>query len=144
MSIKLSSLNLVILFWAGTLPAEAPELEVKVMSSGGFSAAYRVLSREFSEQTHIDLETVYGASMGGAPTSIPSRLGRGEPADVVILASEGLENLIVEGYVVASSRVDLASSLIGMAVHALLEHLSSPESSPVIARTGMTPQSTGR
>ena len=30
------------------------------------------------------------------------------------------------------------------ATHALLEHLSSPVSAPVIAGTGMTPQSTGR
>ncbi len=30
------------------------------------------------------------------------------------------------------------------AAEALLEHLSSPESAPVIARTGMKPQSTGR
>ena len=116
MSIKLSALNLVILFLSGTLLSEASEL--KVMSSGDLSAAYRVLSHEFSDQTHIDVETVYGASMGGAPTSIPIRLRRGEPADVVILASEGLEDLIAEGYVVASSRIDLASSLIGMVVRA--------------------------
>ncbi len=116
MSIKLSALQLVGLLLAGTLLSQTRELEV--MSSGGFSAAYIVLSHEFSDQTHIGLKTVYGASMGGAPTSIPSRLRRGEPADVVILASEGLEDLIAEGYVVASSRVDLASSLIGMAVRA--------------------------
>ena len=104
MSIKLSAPQLVGLLLAGTLLSQTRELEV--MSSGGFSAAYIVLSREFSDQTHIDLKTVYGASMGGAPTSIPSRLRRGEPADVVILASEGLEDLIAEGYVVASSRVE--------------------------------------
>ncbi len=116
MSMKLLALKLFILLLAGTPLSEASEL--KVMSSGGFSAAYRVLSREFSEQTHIEVNTVSGASMGGAPTSIPSRLRRGEPADVVILASGGLELLIAEGYVVASSRIDLASSLIGMAVRA--------------------------
>ena len=41
---------------------------------------------------------------------------RHEPADVVILASQGLEKLIAEGKVIASSRVDLATSRIGMAV----------------------------
>lgn len=95
-----------------------PTTEIDVMSSGGFTAAYGVLAPEFTEKTQIILNTVYGASMGGAPTSIPSRLERGEPADVVILASAGLEKLIAEGKVVANSRVDLASSLIGMAVRA--------------------------
>ena len=93
-----------------------PDTTLDVMSSGGFSAAYQVLSAEFSRNTQITLNTVYGASMGGAPTSIPNRLGRGEPADVVILASEGLEHLIAREHVVAHSRVDLAASLIGMAV----------------------------
>ncbi len=116
MSIKLLALNLNLLLLAGTPLSEASELEV--MSSGGFSAAYRVLSREFSDETHIDVNTVFGASMGGASTFIPSRLRRGKPADVVIMVSEGLEQMIAEGYVVASSRVDLASSLIGMAVRA--------------------------
>ena len=54
--------------------------------------------------------------MGGAPSSIPNRLARGESADVVILASEGLEKLIAEHKVIAGSRVDLASSLIGMSI----------------------------
>ncbi len=93
-----------------------PVATIDVMSSGGFSAAYQVLSAGFTADTRITLNTVYGASMGGSPTSIPNRLRRGEPADVVILASEGLDQLIAHGHVVADSRVDLAASLIGMAV----------------------------
>ena len=108
----LCALSLVALLAAAALPG--PELDV--MSSGGFTAAYNVLASKFTRQTEIVLSTVYGASMGGAPESIPARLDRGEPADVVILASEGLENLIAKGQVVADSRVDLASSRIGMAV----------------------------
>ena len=54
--------------------------------------------------------------MGGAPSSIPERLNRNEQADVVILASQGLNKLIADGKVVANSRRDLASSLIGMAI----------------------------
>ena len=95
-----------------------PAATIEVMSSGGFSAAYAVLSAEFTANTGITLNTVYGASMGGAPTSIPNRLGRSEPADVVILAREGLDQLVARGDVVARSRVDLAGSLIGMAVRA--------------------------
>ena len=54
--------------------------------------------------------------MGDAPDSIPMRLKRGEPADVVILAATALEGLIEQGKVVAGSRVDLVRSGIGMAV----------------------------
>ena len=95
-------------------PAHQPPVILSVMSSGGFTAAYKALSPTFTETTKIGLRTVYGASMGGAPSSIPSRLTRGETADVVILAAEGLDRLLAEGYIVADSRVDLASSQIGM------------------------------
>jgi molybdate transport system substrate-binding protein len=56
--------------------------------------------------------------MGGAPDSIPSRLERGEPADVVILSAGAVDDLIRQGKVVAGSRVDLVRSSIGMAVRA--------------------------
>ncbi|MDX1410245.1 MAG: substrate-binding domain-containing protein [Saprospiraceae bacterium] len=93
-------------------------IQVDVMSSGGFTQAYQLLAPGFMESTGILLNTVYGASLGGAPTSIPERLKRGEPADVVILAADGLESLMADGRVVGNSRVDLASSSIGMAVRA--------------------------
>ena len=98
--------------------ASQPDVGLDVMSSGGFTAAYQELSITFSDQTGIDLQTVYGASMGGAPSSGPSRLDRGEAADVVILAREGLDRLVNRGEVVADSRVDLATSRIGLAVRA--------------------------
>jgi len=56
--------------------------------------------------------------MGNAPDSIPSRLDRGEPVDVVILADSALDELIKRGKVIAGSRVDLVRSSIGMAVRA--------------------------
>jgi molybdate transport system substrate-binding protein len=62
--------------------------------------------------------SVFGASMGGAPDSIPSRLDRGEPADVLILAATAVDDLIRQGKVVPGSRVDLVRSSIGMVVRA--------------------------
>jgi molybdate transport system substrate-binding protein len=88
------------------------------MSSGGFTAAYKELTPEFERKTGHTVVTSYGASMGGAPDSIPSRIARGEPVDVVILAEEGLENLVKQGKVKPDSRVDLGRSSIGMAVRA--------------------------
>ena len=93
-----------------------PATEVHVMTSGGFTAAYKALVPEFERATGHKVVSAYGASMGGAPDSIPSRLGRGEPADVVILAAPALEALIKDGKVQAGSRVDLVRSAIGMSV----------------------------
>lgn len=101
-----------------TLAGTSFAAEVNVMSSGGFTAAYRNLTPEFERMTQHKVTTAYGASMGGAQDSIPSRLGRGEPADVVILAGPALDKLIEQGKVVPGSRVDLARSTIGMAVRA--------------------------
>ncbi len=92
--------------------------EVKVVTSGAFTAAYQQLVPQFEHTTHDKVTTAYGASMGGAPDSIPSRLQRGEPIDVVILAAPALDELIKQGKVIAGSRVDLARSSIGMAVRA--------------------------
>ncbi len=88
------------------------------MTSGAFTAAYLRLAPEFERTTHLKIATAFGASMGNAPDSIPSRLQRGEPADVVILAAAALDELIQQGKVVTGSRVDLVRSSIGMAVRA--------------------------
>ena len=90
--------------------------EVRVMTSGGFTAAYLEVVPEFERATKHRVLTAFGASMGGAPDSIPSRLERGEPVDVVILAAPALDDLIKQGKVVPGSRVDLVRSVIGMAV----------------------------
>ena len=92
--------------------------EVKVMTSGAFTAAYLQLVPEFEHTTRHKIVTAFGASMGTGPNTIPSRLQRGEAADVVILAAPALDELIKQGRVVAGSRVDLIRSLIGMAVRA--------------------------
>jgi ABC-type molybdate transport system substrate-binding protein len=102
----------VILFVAAATSAE----DVRVMTSGAFTAAYRELVPQFEHATHDKVISSFGASMGDAPDSIPGRLRRGEPADVVILAAQALDDLIRQGKVVAGSRVDLVESRIGMAV----------------------------
>ena len=92
--------------------------EVKVMISGGFSAAYRALLPEFERTTHNSVATAAGPSMGNAPEAIPNRLQRAEPADVLIMVSSALDELIKLGKVVPDSRIDLARSKIGMVVRA--------------------------
>ena len=92
--------------------------EVRVITSGAFTAAYLQLVPEFERATGHTVVTTFGASMGSGPNTIPSRLQRGEPADVVIMAASALDALIAQGRVVAGSRVDLVRSRIGMAVRA--------------------------
>lgn len=95
-----------------------PAQQLHVMTSGGFTAAYNELAPQFERSTGTKVLTAYGASMGAASDSIPSRLARGEPADLVILARPALDALVAQGRVVAGSQVDLVRSSIGFAVRA--------------------------
>lgn len=89
--------------------------EIRVMTSGAFTAAYLELAAGFERRTGHTVITE-ATSMGVGDTSIPSRLARGEAIDVVIIASDALDRLIADGRIRAGSRVDLARSAIGMAV----------------------------
>ena len=90
--------------------------QLTVITSGGFAAAYEVLAPVYEKNTGIKLVTLYGSSSGGAHDSIPSRLSRGEYADIVILSRPALERLTSENYIAKDTRVDLVDSTIGMAV----------------------------
>lgn len=92
--------------------------QVNVMTSGGFTAAYKILGPKFAAGTGNTLNTQFGPSMGKAPEAIPNRLARGEHADVVIMVGYALDELIKQGKVDPASRVELADSRIGMVVRA--------------------------
>ncbi len=96
----------------------AESAEVKVMISGGLTAAYNQLVPQFEHATENKVITASGPSMGTTPNAIPVRLARGEPADVLIMVGYALGDLAKQGKVVADSRVDLARSPIGMVVRA--------------------------
>jgi molybdate transport system substrate-binding protein len=102
-----------IQLFAGTAQGE----EIRVMTSGAFTAAYLELIPRFERATGNKVVTA-ATDMGVGPDSIPSRLQRGELIDVVIVADAALDELIKDGRVVAGSRVALARSVIGMAVRA--------------------------
>lgn len=91
-------------------------VSLRVITSGGFAAAYNVLAPEFEQQTGIALHTEYGSSSGGAIDSIPVRLARGEIFDVIILSRSSLDKLTAQKAVRPATRVDLVRSSIGMAV----------------------------
>ena len=102
--------------FAAALASPTLAADVKVMNSGGFTAAYKELAPGCEQATGHKVETAWGASMGTAPDAIPSRLARGEPADVLIMAAPALDKMIAEGKAAPGSRVDLARSSIAMAV----------------------------
>lgn len=95
-------------------PARADE--IKAMTSGAFTEAYEQLVQQFQKATRHTVVTTFGASMGGAQDSIPVRLDRGEAVDVVIVIDNALDPLVARGHIVAASRVQLARSMIGIAV----------------------------
>ena len=111
--LKLCALTLAA---STTLAANAHAEELHVMTSGGFTAAYKVLGPKFTAATGNTLDTTLGPSMGQSPEAIPNRLARGEAADVVIMVGYALDALIRDGKVRPDSRVELADSRIGMVV----------------------------
>jgi molybdate transport system substrate-binding protein len=112
-SVKGAVLLAGVILFVSTLQAD----EVRVMTAGAFAETYLELVSPFERATKHRVVT--GATATGiGQDSIPSRLRRGEPVDVVILADAALDELIKEGRIVAGSRVALARSAIGMAVRA--------------------------
>jgi molybdate transport system substrate-binding protein len=109
------ALGIAAVLW---LTGAANAAEIRVMISGGLTAAFNALVPEFERTTGHKVITAYGPSMGTTPNAIPVRLERGEPADVLIMVGYALGDLIKQGKVVADSRVDLVNSKIGIAVKA--------------------------
>ena len=103
-----------LLLGAGTASGD----EIVVLTSGAFTAPYVEASPSFERAAGHTLVSVFGASTGGAPDSIPARLARNEPADVIIVSAQALDAMIAAGEVRPGSRVDLVLSRIGMAVRA--------------------------
>jgi molybdate transport system substrate-binding protein len=92
--------------------------QVKVITSGGFAAVLEEILPEFEKATGITVTTGRGPSQGNGSNTIGAQLRRGVPADVVILAREGLDELIAEGRITAKTDVDLAQTPLGVAVRA--------------------------
>jgi len=123
---KLFTVTALLAGLASNFAAQAEELSV--MTSGGFTAAYKILGPKFAAATGNTLTTSLGPSMGKAPEAIPNRLARGEHADVVIMVGYALDELIKQGKVDPASRVELADSRIGMVVR---EGAAKPDISSV-------------
>ena len=100
------------------LSGAAGAAEIRVMLSGGLDAAYGELVLQFERATGHTVSTVRGGSIGTTPNSIPSRLQRGEPVDVVVMNRRGLDVLDKDGKIAAGTRVDIGRTGHGVAVRA--------------------------
>jgi len=109
--------GLLVATLAATVFATAAQSsEVCVVTSGGFTAAYKALGPQWAKTSGNTLKTQLGPSMGKSDEAIPNRLARGEKIDVVIMVGYALDDLIKQGKVIPGSRVELADSPIGMVV----------------------------
>ncbi len=110
---------LPLLLLAGMLVGSAAAAaEVRVMISAGFYGAYAELAPAFEQASGHHLVTVRGPSVGDSPEAIPTRLARGEAADVVILDDASADELGRRGLVKPQTKVEFARSQIGMVVRA--------------------------
>ncbi|UVO54576.1 substrate-binding domain-containing protein [Sphingomonas sp. SUN039] len=111
-------------------PQLAPHrADLAVMTSGGYAEALDRLAPDFERQSGLHITIIHGSSAGGAADSIPERLKRGEPADVVVLSRQGLALLQQQALVQAGTDRDLVRSRIGMAVRvgAPVPDISTPD-----------------
>jgi len=91
--------------------------DIKVMTSGAFTAALRELIPSLERLTGGKI-VLASTSIGTGENSIPNRLRRGEAVDVVIVADALLREFIRDGLVLAETYTPVARSAIGMAVRA--------------------------
>jgi molybdate transport system substrate-binding protein len=94
------------------------QVQIRVMISGGFSAAFQEIQPEFEKASGIKVAVTRGASQGVGPDVIGNQLHIGVPADVVIMSREGLDELIAEGWAIRGTDVDLGQAPLGMSVRA--------------------------
>src|SRR4029079_5757838 len=98
----------------GASPASAAD--IRVMISAGFFQVYSQLGPAFEKSTGHKLVTTRGPSVGDSPEAIPTRLTRGEQADVVIMDGVGVDLLNHRELSRPDIRMPLAESFIGMVV----------------------------
>ena len=86
---------------------------IRLLSTLALMGAVRNLAGKYETLTGTRIDADFAPTLG-----LLDRLQKGETADVLILTQEGLAGLAATGSVVAESCIDLARSLVGLAVRA--------------------------
>ncbi len=119
------------------LAAESsPAIEINAMITTAMKAAVDEMVPPFERATGHTVRVVYGPSGG-----LARRFNSGEPADLIVISSEVLDQLIKQGKV-APGRTDVARTGIGIAVRkgAPKPDVSTPEA---LKRTLLAAKSVG-
>jgi len=90
-------------------PADAAQ--ISVLSSNGVREAVSELLPQFEKATGHRVHVIWDGTL-----NIKKRIGSGEVADLVVMPAEDVDALIASGGLTPGSRVDLAKSIIGVAV----------------------------
>jgi len=89
----------------------ASPIEIKILSTTAMKTVFEELAPRFERDTGNRLAVVLGPSL-----VLEKRVGEGEAADVAIVTGPGAKALAERGKIAAGSLVDIARSLIGVAV----------------------------
>jgi molybdate transport system substrate-binding protein len=90
---------------------------IRLFSTLALMGAIRNLSDRFEAETGTRIDPVFAPTVG-----LLERLRNGEPADVLILTTEALDDLAAKGTVAPESCLHLARSYVGLAVKAGAAH----------------------
>jgi len=112
---KMASLALAaaVLCGAAVLARAAQAADIKVLGTPGVREFYAELLPQFEKASGHKVSTVWAGTV-----DVMKRISGGETVDLVIMARDSLEALAKLGKIVPESRVDVASSGIGVAVRA--------------------------
>ena len=99
--------------WTELTGAVAEAAEIKVLSTVGMQPATVELFKSFEAATGHKIVVTYGLA-----AVLRTSVLQGAPADVVILTSPTIDDLVKGGKVVAASKTDVARSGVGVAVKA--------------------------
>ena len=95
------------------LPTAVHAAEIKVLSTQAVEGAYRELVLQFEKASGHKVTTTFTGTLDAQ-----KRIASGEAYDLIIMAGPAIDDLIKSGKVAPGSRVNLASSGVGVAVRA--------------------------
>ena len=87
--------------------------EIKVLASNSVRTMLEDVAPLFEKARGHKVTLGFGTS-----AQVAKRMSSGEPADLVVVTPEAIDQLVKQGLVTAGSRVDVARSLMGVAVRA--------------------------
>lgn len=96
-----------------SLTAHAQDTEIRIICSNGFRAGMEKLLHEAERDSGRTAKVQFGAS-----ANLKKSIETGEPFDLAVLTPQVIDALIKEGKIAAGTKVDLASSGVGLAVRA--------------------------